>query len=134
MLEKNIRRADLNDIHHILLDFVQEAEQLYGVNIMLSGMHELLHLVQCTKDFGPIKGVSAFQFEEMNRGLVSLIDGKDLVGDEFLKVFSVAQALKTYVEKFVVNNNIKSFIRKFSALEPAITKLQKLKKYCCAIN
>jgi hypothetical protein len=75
-------------------------------------MHELLHIVQCKLDFGPLNVVSTFPFEENNRSILSLIHGHDLIGDEFLKVMSVAQALRTYVEDFVKNPALKDFLKK----------------------
>jgi hypothetical protein len=60
---------------------------------MLSGMHELLHLVDCTLDFGPLNSISLFTFEELNRKGVRLIKGKDLIGEEFIKLLSTAQCL-----------------------------------------
>ena len=113
LLAENILTSDLNDINNILIDFVKDSETLYGPDIMLSGLHELLHLVQCTRDFGPLNVANSFQFEENNRGIISFIHGQDLVGDEFLKVFSIAQALKIYVETYVTNPIVKEFLRKY---------------------
>jgi hypothetical protein len=48
---------------------------------MLSGTHELLHLVDCTTAFGPLNLINLFQFEELNRILVSFLHGFDLIGN-----------------------------------------------------
>ncbi len=97
LLAENISKSDLDDLNSILTAFVRDSEMLYGPDINLSGMHELLHIVQCTLDFGPLNIVSTFPFEENNRGILSLIHGHDLIGDEFLKAMSVAQALRTSI-------------------------------------
>ena len=60
---------------------------------MLSGMHELLHLVKCTVEFGPLNNINGFPFEELNRKITRLIKGKDLIGEEFIKLFSTVQCL-----------------------------------------
>jgi hypothetical protein len=60
---------------------------------MLSGVHELLHLVHCTKKFGPLNLVNCFQFEELNRKILGVIHGKDLIGEEFIKMFFTVQNL-----------------------------------------
>ncbi len=43
---------------------------------MLSGTHELIHLIDCTKDFGPLNNINCFPFEEMNRKFLSCIKGE----------------------------------------------------------
>ena len=80
LLQKEILKSDLIHVQQILKAFVCEVEQLYPPNIMLSGMHELLHIVDCTISSGPINYVNCFQFEEINRKIVSLINGFELVG------------------------------------------------------
>jgi hypothetical protein len=49
---------------------------------MLSGVHELLHLVECTITFGPLNSFSLFPFEELNRKLLRFLHGYDLIGEE----------------------------------------------------
>jgi hypothetical protein len=124
LLAKDICRSYLDDLNSILTDFVSESETLYGPEIMLSGMHELLHIVQCTIDSGPINVVNAFPFEENIRGILSFIHGHDLVGDEFLKVFSVAQSLNSYVESFVNNPILKEFLKKYVDIRTCNNKIR----------
>ncbi len=94
-------------------------------------MHEILHLVDCTLAFGPVNCINSFQFEELNRKIIRLISGKDLIGDEFLKLFSVLQALTFYSftndnevvkQYFEVNNIIKSSIKECSVAKKGIFK------------
>ena len=54
---------------------------------------ELLHLVDCTQDFGPLNLMNCFQFEELNRKVVGFIHGRDLMGEEFIKIFNLIQGL-----------------------------------------
>jgi hypothetical protein len=60
---------------------------------MLSGMHENLHIVDFTTSFGPMNNINCFQYEEVNRKIVNLINSHDLIGIEFLLNFSVLQSL-----------------------------------------
>ena len=59
-------------------------------------MHELLHIVDCTISFGPMNYTNCFQYEEINRKEVNLINSFDLVGVEFLLNFSILQTLQTF--------------------------------------
>lgn len=76
---------------------------------MLSGMHELLHLVDCTLEFGPLNSTNCFQFEELNRKLMRFLHGNDLIGEELIKVFSTAQILSSFAIS-VANSELKEYI------------------------
>lgn len=75
LLQKSIKKDHLGDIQYILEDFVKEANELYGNSIMLAGLHETMHLVECTLDFGPLNYTNAIPFEEINRKIMKFIHG-----------------------------------------------------------
>jgi hypothetical protein len=87
---------DLVSLEKLIFEFVEEAQALYPSNLMLSGMHEMVHLVDCTLNFGPLNAVNCFQFEEMNRKLSNFIHGYDLIGEELLKIFTTAKCLNRF--------------------------------------
>jgi hypothetical protein len=116
LLNNEIKKDELDIIHRILIKFVEQMEILYPKRSMLSGTHELLHLVQCTKDFGPLNYCNCFEFEELNRKFLMLIKGNDLIGEEFIKLFSIAKALNIYSSE-LNNSKFKEFISKHSALK-----------------
>ncbi len=70
LLQKELLKSDLVYVQEILKAFVCEVEKLYLPNIMLSGMHEILHIVECTIKFGPINYINCFQYEEINRKIL----------------------------------------------------------------
>lgn len=113
LLSPTIKRNELNAAHNIIKEFLKELSELYDSLIMLSGVHELQHLVDCTKEFGPLNLINCFPFEELNRKFMRFIHGKDLIGEEFIKVFSTAQTLtamtsmqrnKTEIFEFIQEN------------------------------
>ncbi len=110
ILSPSICIEDLSKAELIIFDFVEEVSQLYPVTIMLSGLHELLHLVDCTLDFGPLNCLNCFQFEEMNRKLMRFLHGSDLIGEELIKIFSTAQILSNFSIN-VKNKDLKQFIQ-----------------------
>ena len=111
LLSPKIDLQQLKKSEVLIFNFVEELETLYPHSIMLSGVHELLHLVDCTLDFGPLNGINLFQFEEINRKLVRFIHGFDLIGEELIKLYSTAQHLITFSNK-ISNSNLKQFISK----------------------
>jgi hypothetical protein len=60
LLKPKIKRSELQIIHLTLIKFVEQFEELYPERSMLSGVHELWHLVQCTENFGPLNGFNCF--------------------------------------------------------------------------
>jgi len=88
----------------VLVEFVFDADSLYGRDIYTSGMHELVHLVECTEVMGNMNGLCCFAFEELNRKVTRSIKGSDLIGDEFLKIWGVSLNLSLRVHDFKEEN------------------------------
>ena len=76
---------------------------------MLSGVHELLHLIECTLDYGPLNNINCFQFEEINRKMLRFIHGLDLIGVEMIKIFSTTQYLSLKCTS-IENYKLKEFV------------------------
>lgn len=111
-----ITQSDLNSVQELIVEFISKMEELYPERSLLSGVHELLHLVKCTKDFGPLNSCCCFPFEELNRKILRLINGHDLIGEEFIKLFMVAQTLSSYTVKSN-NSAFTEFIKSHSTLK-----------------
>lgn len=60
LLSPSINKNKLLLIETVIVDFVKEVELLYFENAMLSGVHELLHLVDCTIDFVLLNHINCF--------------------------------------------------------------------------
>jgi hypothetical protein len=80
-----------------------------------SGMHEILHLVDLNLKFGPLNCNNSFQSKELNRKIIRLIPVQDLIGDKFLKLFSVLQALTFFLMKMIIRSSKTSMRRIFEA-------------------
>lgn len=48
---------------------------LYGPEHMTANMHQLLHLSECVRDYGPLWVFSCFKFEDMNGQIVQMFHG-----------------------------------------------------------
>jgi len=112
LLSQNINRNSIAAADELLNGFVKDASGLYTPNIMKSGMHELLHLATCTIQIGPLNALSCFPFEELNRCLIRLIKGRDLMGEEFYKLFIIHQSLNIFAKRYRFNNEeLKRYIQ-----------------------
>jgi hypothetical protein len=122
LLNREIKVNYIDQVKDILKHFVKEAQAIYPENIMLSGMHELLHLADCTKIFGPMNVMSCFPFEEVNRKILRIISGKDLIGDEFLYNFSILQSLTNYCN-LSKNSKLAEYINKYNIIKTTNKKI-----------
>ena len=68
-------------VQKIIESFVKDYCKFYSIYSMLLGVHELLHLVDCTKNYGSLNNINCFPFEELNRKVVGTIHGRDLIGE-----------------------------------------------------
>ncbi|RNA12965.1 hypothetical protein BpHYR1_052467 [Brachionus plicatilis] len=100
-----ISKPQLLKARLVIFDFVSQLSALYDPLILKSGFHELLHLVECTLQFGPINATNCYQFEELNRKITRIVKGKNLIGEEFIKIFSVWQEISS---KPVIKGNCNS--------------------------
>jgi hypothetical protein len=122
LLSREITLNKLKEAEKALEIFVSQLEILYDEHIMVSGTHEVLHLVQCTREIGPLK-FNLFPFEELNRNITRLIHGMDLVGDEFITKWTVNKNLSLMIhKKYVHNNKYYDFIRKTFSIKSSNLK------------
>lgn len=108
-----IKKDNLVHVENVLFKFVSNLKILYSEQILTSSFHELLHMSDLTKHFGPLNVTCLFQYEEVNRKISSFIKGKDLIGEEFIKIFTVAQYL-TKMSNYIYkkDDNIRSYFEK----------------------
>jgi hypothetical protein len=122
---KKIKRSVLSATDANLKIFVSQSETLYDKHFINSGLHELIHLVKCTLEIGPLNIICCFQFEELNRKVTRFIKGQDLVGDEFIKSWTVSKNLALHISKMYSeddDNKIIIFIKEHFALRSSNLK------------
>ncbi len=110
LLSKKIKIINLEVVDLMLKSFVTDAEKLYDVHFLSSGVHELLHLVKCTIEMGPLNIISCYPYEELNRKITRFIKGQDLVGDEFIKLWGTSKNLNLFVLNNFPNDSNDAFV------------------------
>ena len=123
LLNRRIEKSKLEYVQILLVTFLKDAEHLYEETLLVSNFHELIHLVQATKDFGPLNNINCFQFEETNRQILSYIHSYDLIGDEFLKVFLTSQTLMLF-KKSTKRKNLDRFLSNFEIKSSNIKQVE----------
>ncbi|KAL1927706.1 hypothetical protein VTP01DRAFT_3527 [Rhizomucor pusillus] len=90
---------EIDDVHHMLLEFCRNCESLYGEEIVTSNMHLYCHLHQTLTDFGPIYAFWLFSYERYNGILVNFNTNQRMT-------FEV-----TYMKRFIEYARAEDFIR-----------------------
>lgn len=75
LLQNKVHRCQLDNINMTLCKFIIFTEELYGKENITFNMHQLYHLVNSVKDFGPLWNVSSFIFEGNNGALLKYFHG-----------------------------------------------------------
>ena len=113
---KTIAKNKLIKVQKNLELFVENSPKLYDDFILKSGFHELLHLSDQVKNFGPLNSGNFFQFEKINRKISRMIKRQNLIGEESIKLFNLVQKLSTLSINFDESNSIQNFILENSIL------------------
>ncbi|CAG5096817.1 Protein of unknown function [Cotesia congregata] len=83
LLVKSITLLSLQSVSELMIDeastcieqYVKRFEDLYGLSHMTCNLHQLRHLPDAVRKFGPLRTTSCFQFENLNGVLKGLING-----------------------------------------------------------
>jgi hypothetical protein len=73
LLDKHSSAADIDYAEELLVLFVQHFSSLYGSNMMVYNVHNVVHIADDARTFGNLDNVSAFCFENFLGGLVKLV-------------------------------------------------------------
>lgn len=118
-----IKKSDLIIAEKLLIKFVSEIKNLYSESLLKSGTHELVNLCDMSLKFGPLNISSLYQYEELNRKINSFIKGFDLVGEEFIKIFTLSQNLTRISQFYKDDDEFKSFIDKYCKIKSSNRKV-----------
>lgn len=93
--QQSVSVEDLNLAEELIKDFVRQFSLMYGRENMTANLHQLLHLAQTVRDFGPIFTTSCFLFENANGILKNLVTGTKFADSQICTGLSVFMSLPT---------------------------------------
>ena len=108
LLEEGITEADLKRSNLLLNIFVKTTPRLYDLNIIGLNFHNLLHLTECVRKWGPMWSWSCFCFESFNGEIKKSIHG---TGNVCRQIFWCLQATKR-IEN-LSNENMRDKVKLF---------------------
>jgi hypothetical protein len=63
LCSESLYKQNFNLCHDLLVSFVKDCKRLFGREYIIYNMHNLIHLVDCCRNHGPLGSFSAFPFE-----------------------------------------------------------------------
>ncbi|XP_077489460.1 uncharacterized protein LOC144100360 [Amblyomma americanum] len=93
LLQEQLSSAAISYADRLLQRFVRRAAALYGERCMSFNVHQLTHLTQAARNFGPLWAHSAFGFESGNGHIVKLVTAANGVPDQILERAIMSQEL-----------------------------------------
>ena len=103
LLGNNISLAQLVYCERTFVEFVSDFETLYGKQHMSYNVHQLLHITQSVRHWGPLWSHSAFTFEAFNAVLLKMIKGTQGVPMQILNTFCLMRAIPYNVSAVLPN-------------------------------
>ena len=99
LLKNSISLQDLDNAEAMLIQFCKQFAQLYGEHYELANVHQLLHLVDCVRELGPLWATSCFPFEDKNRFVLGMIHGTQKVEMQITAAINMVQKIPELVMK-----------------------------------
>lgn len=93
----------------LLVAFVSQAAGLYGQRCMSFNNHQLLHLAEATRKFGPLWAHSAFTFESGNGELVRHVNAAKAVPEQIIERVIMSQELQILLSALPLSSNVLDF-------------------------
>ncbi len=69
-LKTKITKNDIAYVEKLLRKFVDWTEQLYGKQFITIKIHQLIHIPDALRNYGPLRNISAYPFEDLNGDLI----------------------------------------------------------------
>ena len=103
LLQSSVTSAELDAAERALRKFVSEVRTLYGLEYMSFNVHQLLHLPQSVRNWGPIWGISTFPFKGNGGRLLRMFSGTQHVSLQVCKSLILFQEAKSLTTQCLTN-------------------------------
>lgn len=94
LMKDEITEAELTVAHNLLMQFVQQTEGLYGKQAMTFNVHQLRHLCQSVRDWGPLWCHSGYVFESGNGKIVKMVHAGNGVLSQICRNLSIRESIR----------------------------------------
>ena len=115
--KENITENDLHIAEGALFLFVECFQNLYGLRYCTLNLHQLVHLVDCVKQTGPLFINNCFIFEDLNGFIVKHIHGTQGIDTQLVNIVEMLKVTPLLYEKHLKtseNDDIKQLYLELS--------------------
>ena len=88
LLSDNINENNLEKIHKNNFQFLQRISSIFDERILKPNFHDLCHIVDNYRTFGPLYHYSGFNFEHINGMLSKFTHGTKRLDFQIAKIFA----------------------------------------------
>lgn len=126
LLKEDISTKELNDVNSKLLNFCIKTQKDFSDDAMTYNIHQLLHIVESVKNWGPLWTHSTFSFEAWNHELLQAIHCAKGVNQQIVRYINIQRYTKKLEKRVFVNcsPHVKNFCENLDKLR--VKKSQKL--------
>ncbi|XP_075724117.1 uncharacterized protein LOC142766540 [Rhipicephalus microplus] len=93
LLSESITQEQVDVAEQLLVKFVDEQKVLYGERFCSFNVHQLTHIADSVRNWGPLWAASAFMFEDRNGQLLRLIKGTQAIEKQLATLVGVSTAV-----------------------------------------
>jgi hypothetical protein len=94
LLKEEISSEEIDDIEVALKKFCLQVNQLYGIEHCSFNIHQLTHICDTVRRWGPLWGTSEFPFESNNHYLMRMIQGRRYPALQISKKFTLKKGIE----------------------------------------
>lgn len=107
LLQESISHHDIEKASQFLRRFVMNMKDLYGEENVSFNCHQLIHLAESVRNWGPLWATSAFTFERNNGNLRVLLKGSHSDPQQIFQRFLSWHHIPSHLQSLVFNRDLK---------------------------
>lgn len=111
LLREGISSQDLRRADQLLQTFVRNVQVLYGERFMSLNVHNLTHMVQFVKSWGPLWAWSCFAFESFNGEIKKSVHGTGNVCKQIFWTLQAQKHVESKARQLPAENSVKMYVQ-----------------------
>lgn len=119
--KEGISNQELESVEQALLLFVEQYQHLYGEQYLTLNQHQLVHLVDCVRDTGPLFVNNCFIFEDLNGFIIKHIHGTQGVDTQLTNIINMLKVPPIMYNIFLKESADEQVLSLYNELSDSVT-------------
>lgn len=116
-----ISNQELESVEQALLLFVEQYQHLYGEQYLTLNQHQLVLLVDCVRNTGPLFVNNCFIFEDLNGFIIKHIHGTQGVYTQLLNIINMLRVPPIMYNMFLKESADEQVVSLYNELTDSVT-------------